>query len=118
MAEKKSTEILNFLKEHPQRSSREIFEGINSGQSYATVKRLIIKLLHENLIVINGMGKASRYSCSAHYQLFYPIEVNQYFEKEIEERNIQSVFNLDLINGILNNTKNEPDRFTNPLRLQ
>jgi Fic family protein len=57
--------------------------------------------LTDNLIFLEGTGKASKYSCSPHFQLFYPIEVNQYFEKEIDERVIHTSFNLSLINGIL-----------------
>jgi Fic family protein len=57
--------------------------------------------LTDNLIILEGTGKASKYSCSPHFQLFYPIEVNQYFEKEIDERVIHTSFNLSLINGIL-----------------
>ena len=105
MAENKLNDILNFLKEHPQSSSKEIFDGIESSRSYATVKRNLTQLLNENLIITEGIGKASKYSCSPHYRLFYPVDVNQYFEKEIDERKIQNQFNHDLINGILSKTK-------------
>jgi Fic family protein len=101
MANNKQDEILDFLKDHPLSSSKEIFEGIDSNRSYATVKRLLTQLLTDNLVTQDGTGKASKYSCSPHFQLFYPIEVNQYFEKEIDERVIKNSFNLDLINGIL-----------------
>ncbi len=97
----KQMDILDFLKEHPRSSSKEIFEGIESKRSYASIKRILTKLLTDNLVILEGTGKASKYSCSPHFQLFYPIEVNQYFEKEIDERVIQTNFNLSLINGIL-----------------
>lgn len=101
MASNKQHDILTFLKDNPQSSSKKIFEGINSNWSYATVKRILIQLLNDNLVILEGTGKASKYSCSPHFQLFYPIEINQYFEKEIDERVIKNSFNLDLINGIL-----------------
>lgn len=101
MIKNKSTDILDFLKEHPLSSSKEIFDGIKSKKSYATVKRQLTKLQIENLIIINGIGKASKYSCASHYQLFYPIEINQYFKKEIDERIIQTSFNISLIEQVL-----------------
>jgi predicted transcriptional regulator len=101
MVSNKQNGILDFLKENPLSSSKEIFNGIDSNWSYATVKRVLTQLLADNLVTQEGTGKASKYSCSPHYQLFYPIQVNQYFEKEIDERVIQTNFNLDLISGIL-----------------
>lgn len=101
MVSKKQIEVLDFLKENPASSSKEIFEGLDSSVSYATLKRMITALLKDNLVVIDGKGKASRYSCSPHYQMFFPVDINQYFEKEIDERNGNNSFNLDLIKGVL-----------------
>ena len=101
MVNDKNKDILDFLKVHPSRSSKEIFEGMDTKQSYATVKRSLNRLLADNLVIQKGVGKASKYACSPHFQLFYPIEVNQYFEKEIDERVIKNSFNLDLITGVL-----------------
>ena len=101
MAANQRDDILDFLKEKPHSSSKEIFDGIGSKSSYATVKRLLTQLLNERLIVQEGIGKATKYACSPHFQLLYPIEVNQYFEKEIDERTILSGFNLDLIGRTL-----------------
>jgi Fic family protein len=94
-------QVLDFLKEKPQRSSKEIFEGINANQSYATVKRVLTELLNEQLIIQEGIGKARKYSCSPYFQILCPIDVKQYFEKEIDERQIKRAFNLNLINDIL-----------------
>ncbi len=101
MANSKQESILDFLKAQPRSSSKEIFEGIDSKLSYSTVKRLLTQLMKDDLVILEGTGKASKYSCSPHFQLFYPIEVNRYFEKEIDERVINKSFNLDLINIIL-----------------
>lgn len=97
------TAILHFLKEHPWSSSKEIFDANSSPGSYSTVKRLITQLLHENLLVRKGAGKASIYACSPQYQLLYPIDINHYFEKEIDERVIQRTFNFELLSGVLPN---------------
>jgi prophage maintenance system killer protein len=97
----KQKEILDFLKAHPRSSSKTLFDGLASQRSYASVKRILTKLLEENLVIVEGGGKASKYSCAAHLHLYYPIDVKRYFEKEIDERVIQTSFNLDLIHGML-----------------
>ena len=102
MVDKKINFILDFLKENPQSSSKKVFEGIDSNSSYATVKRVLTQLLKDNLVIPEGVGKATKYSCAPHFDIIYPIEVNQYFEKEIDERVIKGSFNLNLINGVLN----------------
>ena len=101
MAANQRDDILDFLKEKPRSSSKEIFDGIGSKSSYATVKRVLTQLLNQHLIIQEGIGKATKYACSPHFQLLYPIEINQYFEKEIDERTILNGFNLDLIGRTL-----------------
>jgi Fic family protein len=99
----KKSEILDFLKQKPASSSKLIFEEVPSNSSYTTVKRILTELLQDNLVIVEGVGKASKYSCSPHFQISAPIDINQYFEKEIDERVIKNSFNLDLIKTILPN---------------
>jgi len=70
--------ILNYLKNNTNSSSKEIFEGLNSIVSYATVKRCLSKLLRENYITQQGNAKNSRYAPSPTYNLFYPINIVQF----------------------------------------
>lgn len=94
-------EILKFIKDYPSRSSKEIHEGIASHKAYITTKRTLTKLQDENFIILEGKGKATKYLLSANYELFYPIDVDLYFEKEIDERKIKDSFNLFLITNVL-----------------
>lgn len=102
MLDAKKKEILKFVKENPLRSSKEIHEGLSSSISYATVKRLLVKLISDNLIVSKGKGRGTKYVISPAYELFYPIDVSQYFEQEIDERKIKESFNFSLISKVLN----------------
>ena len=81
--------ILNYLKDKPNSSSKEIFEDLNSVVSYATVKRYLSKLLSENYITQHGNAKNSRYAISPTFNLFYPINLDEYYSKEIDERAAQ-----------------------------
>lgn len=95
------TTIIELLKQHQGLSSKEVHETIVSPISYATVKRILTKLVAENLAAIKGKGKGTKYIVSSAYKLFYPIDIEKYYEKEIDEREIKKGFNLELISGTL-----------------
>lgn len=98
----KNTKILEFVKNNPLCSSKEIYDGIiDSEIGYATVKRILSKLVIDKLVLVQGKGKASKYYIAPTYNLFYPIDLNSYFKKEIDERIITESFNFDLINKVL-----------------
>jgi Fic family protein len=96
--------ILEYLKNKPNSSSKEIFEGVGGVISYATVKRQLANLLKDNYILQQGNAKNTRYSLSATYNLFYPVDLNEYYSREIDERTILSGYNFDLIPEILSKT--------------
>lgn len=93
--------ILNYLREHPYSSSKEIFEGIGSVFGYATVKRNLSRLLNENLILQEGKSKSTRYALSPAFNLFCTINVDEYYSKEIDDRKILTGYNFSLITEIL-----------------
>lgn len=95
--------ILDYLKNKPNSSSKEIFEGLNSLVSYATVKRNLSKLLNENHIIKYGNAKNSRYALSPTFNLLYPINIDDYYSKEIDEREILRSYNFSLIPETLQN---------------
>ena len=70
--------------------------------SYATLKRMLTKLVAERCIVIEGQGKGTRYFLSPSFELVQPISIDEYYEKEIDERQIKETFNFELVNKILN----------------
>ncbi len=93
--------IIEYLKKNFNSSSKEIFEGIGRQKSLATVKRILSKLIQENLIISIGKGKSTRYNLSPEYKLFEPIDIEKYYEKEIDEREIKENFNFLIISDIL-----------------
>lgn len=105
--------LLQFIKGNPDKSSKEIHLGLNSNLGYATVKRLLQNLMADNLIIVSGKGKASKYSISPAYELLMPIDMEEYFVKEIDERDIKDRFNgrlfSDLFSKVSIFTKEELD---------
>ena len=100
----KKDKIVGIVKANPLVSSKEIHEKIALEIGYATVKRILSQLIADKLVEAKGSGKASKYILSPFYELFYPIDINTYFEKEIDEREIKNQFNQALLTNILTDT--------------
>ncbi|WP_317899294.1 Fic family protein [Aurantibacillus circumpalustris] len=95
--------IIDYLKAHPDASSKEIYDQTSVGlSSYVTLQRLLTDLVKKNFIVIKGSGKGTKYSVSAAYQVIHEINLEDYFKKEIDERLIRKEYNHDLIKQSLN----------------
>lgn len=95
------TVLLQFVRENPEISSKEIFDRLATSISYSSVKRLLKKLNEDELILKTGRGKATKYSVSEKYNLLCNINIDIYFEKEIDERKIKQQFNFDIIEKVL-----------------
>jgi Fic family protein len=102
--DKKESEIIDFVKKNNESSSKEIFDGIKASISYATVKRILSKLSSENLLIIKGKGKGTKYLISPAYELLQPIDIEKYYSKEVDERKIKEHFNFTLIQDTLRST--------------
>lgn len=102
---KASLEIIMFIQQNTLSSSKEIHKGIDSRLGYATVKRNITKLKEEGLIISEGKGRSTKYKISQAYNLIRPINLEEYFTIEIDERKIIRNFNSQLIPDLLTRTK-------------
>lgn len=99
----RSNEILQFIKEHPNCSSNEILAGIQFEISIATLKRSLQEMVLNGFVNAKGELKSRRYEISQAYEVIRPIDVELYFQKEIDERIIQTSFNQTLIRDTLKN---------------
>ena len=103
MSDIKSKKILEFIKENSLVSSKQIYDEVQLNIGYATVKRILTKLLSEKLIITEGKGKGTKYRVSVGYELLFPISLNDYFKNEVDEREIKSSYNFSLIKEVLSN---------------
>ncbi len=101
MLSDKHLTIVSFIKANPALSSKAIYDDSGTGVAYATLKRMLSQLMAEGLIVSQGKGRGTRYHVSPSYELFCPIDIDVYFEQEIDERDIKAGFDLSLITGVL-----------------
>ena len=96
MSETRQTDILDFIQTHSNCSSGEIHKEFEGSISYATVKRTLSQLLREKFILAVGKGKGTRYLVSPSYKLLYPIDIDRYYQNEIDDRTIIDGFNLSI----------------------
>lgn len=114
MIDNRALEIIELIKNKKVASSKEVYESVSESISYATVKRILSKLIEENLLTKKGQGKSTKYLISPTYEILYPVDLDNYYKKEIDEREIKETFNLQLIPETLKTcrlfTNNELDQ--------
>ena len=74
---------------------------MSAAPSERTLKRLIADGVQSGDIVVEGKGRATRYSLSAQAQLTMPLDIDTYYLKDVDERKVQESFNFDLIRNTL-----------------
>ena len=94
-------EILQFLHYHPGSSRIQIAQGIPNPPSEASLKRMISAEAKKGNIEVIGKGPSTRYRLSPQAHLTMELNLDTYFEKDIDERKIQETFNFQLITEIL-----------------
>lgn len=94
-------EILQFLHYNPSSSRVEIAASLNEAPNDRTLKRIIAQLVRDGDVLMEGKGKATRYSLSAQAHLMMPLDIDTYFTKDVDERTVQESFNFELIREVL-----------------
>ena len=94
-------EILQFLHYHPLANRVEIMAGLTKTPSDSTMKRLLSAAVKEGNIETAGRGPATKYKLTPQAHVTMPLDLATYFDKDIDEREVQESFNFDLIRDVL-----------------
>lgn len=94
-------EILQFLHYHPLANRTEIMVGLTKAPSDSTMKRLLSAAVKEGNIETVGRGPATKYKLTPQAHVTMPLDLATYFDKDIDEREVQESFNFDLIRDVL-----------------
>lgn len=94
-------EILQFLHYHPLANRAEIMAGLTKASSDSTMKRLLSAAVKEGNIEKAGRGPATKYKLTPQAHVTMPLDLATYFDKDIDEREVQESFNFDLIRDVL-----------------
>lgn len=103
MIEQREQQIIDFIEKSGESSSKEIFDKVDISVSYATLKRILTKLISENYISSKGQGKGTKYIISPTYKVIQPIDIDEYYKQEIDERAIKENFDFSIINDVFTN---------------
>ncbi len=95
MAKDIRTKIIEYLIKHPNKPAKEIANGVKG--AVRTIQRAISKLVNDNLIVVIGTGRGTKYAITQAYNIIREINLKNYYKKGAENRNAQSGYNFDLI---------------------
>ena len=94
-------EIIQFLHYHPLANRTEIMAGLTKAPSDSTMKRLLSAAVKEGNIETAGRGPATKYKLTPQAHVTMPLDLATYFDKDIDEREVQESFNFDLIRDVL-----------------
>ena len=94
-------EILQYLHYHPLANRAEIMAGLMKAPSDSTMKRLLSAAVKEGNIETAGRGPATKYKLTPQAHVTMPLDLATYFNKDIDEREVQESFNFDLIRDVL-----------------
>jgi Fic family protein len=98
-------EILQFLHYHPLSKRTEINSGLTVAIGERTLKRIIAECVERGLVEVIGKGPATRYKLTPQAHVTMPLHLDTYFDKDIDERQVQRSFNFELIREILPKVK-------------
>ena len=93
--------ILQHLHYHPLSSRDQIAQSLTDAPSESTLKRIIRNMVNKGMVEVCGRGPATRYKLSAQAHVTMPLDLDTYFDKDIDEREVQETFNFDLIRNVL-----------------
>ena len=75
--------------------------GLTKTPSDSTMKRLLSAAVKEGNIETVGRGPATKYKLTPQAHVTMPLDLATYFDKDIDEREVQESFNFDLIRDVL-----------------
>lgn len=102
---KRQSKLLNILSTQKWLSRSQMINFLKTEHeevSFMTVNRDLSYLLNLNLIEKHGNGKATSYRLSIKYNLLRNIDTKEYYEKDIDHREIIERFNSNIFSLIQN----------------
>ena len=94
-------EILQFLHYNPLSRRSEILPSLSRKISDRSLMRLLSESAAKGNIEVVGRGPATRYRLTPQAHITMELNLDTYFENDVDERKIQKSFNFELINDIL-----------------
>lgn len=94
-------EILQFLHYNPLSKRSDILPSLSKQISDRTLIRMLSESTAKGYVEVVGRGPATRYRLTPQAHVTMELNLDTYFDKEVDERQVQKSFNFELINEIL-----------------
>lgn len=94
-------EILQFLHYNPLSKRADILPSLSKEISDRTIMRMLSDAVSKGHVEVVGRGPATRYRLTPQAHVTMKLNLDTYFNRDIDERQVQESFNFELINEIL-----------------
>lgn len=94
-------EILQYLHYNPLSKRSEILPALSNHVSDRTLMRMLSDAIAKGDVEVVGRGPATRYRLTPQAHVTMDINIDTYFEKDVDDRQVQQTFNFELINDTL-----------------
>ena len=98
-------QIIEKLRSHPGLSSSQVHALIKPPFALVTTKRYLGYLVNDRVIIKEGSHRSTVYVINPTYVLFDPIDIEDYFKNEVDDRAISDKYNFDLTSSLLPSAK-------------
>lgn len=98
---KTEIEILQYLHYNPLSKRAEILPSLSKQVSDRTLMRMLSDAVSNGNVEVVGRGPATRYKLTPQAHVTMELNLDTYFDQDIDERQVQTAFNFELINDIL-----------------
>lgn len=102
MREKYQSKIISLIHEHGALSASELYSLFDLGES--TVRKYLKELVDENKLQVTGAGRSTKYTIAPSFELLASINLDDYYKKEMDERNAKSSYDFNLVRDVLQKT--------------
>lgn len=94
-------EILQFLHYNPLSKRSDILPSLTKQISDRTLMRMLSDAVAKGYVEVAGRGPSTRYRLTPQAHVTMDLNLDTYFDKDIDERQVQESFNFELINDTL-----------------
>ena len=94
-------EILQYLHYNPFAKRSDILPTLSKQVSDRTLMRMLSEATAKGHIEVVGRGPATRYKLTPQAHVTMELNLDTYFDKDVDEREAQESFNFELINDVL-----------------
>ena len=92
----RQAEIIDYIKNNKEVSSSDIISFLGGEVERKTLQRDLKDLQEQSLVFQKGSGRSVVYSLSEIFDILKSVDIEKYFQKNYEQREVKETFNFDV----------------------